>query len=185
MTKILLTYHSHDGQTTKIAGHLKLRLREHGLEVDDVEAGHAPPPDGYDAVVVGDSIRLGRHSRSLTRYLRRQRDALQRVPVALFQVSMTSATHDAEHAAESERLLARLVDATGLRPAVTAAFAGALRYSEYGWVTQRVMRSIARREGNATDMTRDHEYTDWQAVDAFAAEVAKLASTHETRSQAS
>jgi menaquinone-dependent protoporphyrinogen oxidase len=65
-------------------------------------------------------------------------------------------------------MLARLVDRTGLRPSRTAAFAGALRYSEYGWVTQRVMRSIARREGNATDMTRDHEYTDWEAVEQFA-----------------
>jgi menaquinone-dependent protoporphyrinogen oxidase len=185
MTKILLAYHSHDGQTTKIAGHLALRLRELGLEVDGVEARHAPRPDGYDVVVVGDSIRLGRHSRALTRYLRRHREALEQLPVALFQVSMTSAGHDAEHVAEAERLLARLVDRTGLQPRRRASFAGALRYSEYGWVTQRVMRSIARREGNATDMTRDHEYTDWEEVDAFAAEVASLAPAKEQRSEAS
>jgi menaquinone-dependent protoporphyrinogen oxidase len=185
MTKLLIAYHSHDGQTTKIAGHLALRLRERGLDVDEFAARHAPSPEGYDVVVVGDSIRLGRHSRQLTRYLRRHRDALGHVPVALFQVSMTSAGHDAEHVAESDRLLRQLVERTGLQPSRTAAFAGALRYSEYGWVTQRVMRSIARREGNATDMTRDHEYTDWSAVDAFAVEVASLAPTVERRSEAS
>jgi menaquinone-dependent protoporphyrinogen oxidase len=178
MTKILIAYHSHDGQTTKIAGHLALRLRERGFDVEEFEARHAPTPDKYDVVVVGDSIRLGRHSKALTRYLRRHREVL-------FQVSMTSAGHDAEHVAEANRLLARLVERTGLHPSRTAAFAGALRYSEYGWVTQRVMRSIARREGNATDMTRDHEYTDWQTVDAFAAEVASLAPTEERRSEVS
>ena len=146
MPKILLTYHSHDGQTTKIAGHLALRLRERGLDVDDVEARHAPPPDGYDVVVAGDSIRLGRHSRQLVRYLRRHREVLERVPLTVFQVSMTSAQHDAEHDAESDRLMATLLDRTEVHPRLTVAFAGALRYSEYGWVTQRVMRSIARRE---------------------------------------
>jgi len=185
MTKILLTYYSHDGQTAKISHHLAGRLRARRLDVDEVDVKHAPPPAGYDVVVAGDSIRLGRHSRALTRYLRRHREALGRLPVALFQVSMTSAQHDAEHDAESDRLLARLLDRTGLRPRCTAAFAGALRYTHYGWVTQRVMRSIARREGNATDMTSDHEYTDWRVVEAFAVEVESLASADETRSAAS
>ena len=30
------------------------------------------------------------------------------------------------------------------------------------------MRAIASREGGSTDTTRDHEYTDWQAVTQFA-----------------
>ncbi len=54
-------------------------------------------------------------------------------------------------------------------------FAGALRYSEYGWMMKRVMKSIARREGNDTDTSRDHEYTDWPAVDRFANDVAVMA----------
>lgn len=176
MTKVLLTYHTYDGQTAKIAHHLAGGLRARRLEVDEFEAKHAPPPDGYDVVVAGDSIRYERHSRALTRYLVRHRDALAAVPVALFQVSMTSAHHGAEHDAESDRLVTRLLDRTGLRPECVAAFAGALRYSHYGWVTQRVMRRIARREGNATDMTRDHEYTDWRSVETFADEIASLAS---------
>ena len=34
------------------------------------------------------------------------------------------------------------------------------------------MRMIVRREGGPTDASRDYEYTDWDAVDAFAADVA-------------
>jgi menaquinone-dependent protoporphyrinogen oxidase len=33
------------------------------------------------------------------------------------------------------------------------------------------MRAIARHEGGSTDTTRDHEYTDWDAVTRFADEV--------------
>jgi menaquinone-dependent protoporphyrinogen oxidase len=34
------------------------------------------------------------------------------------------------------------------------------------------MRIIARRGGATTDTSRDHEYTDWQALDRFADELA-------------
>jgi menaquinone-dependent protoporphyrinogen oxidase len=33
------------------------------------------------------------------------------------------------------------------------------------------MRAVARREGGSTDTTRDHEYTDWDAVNRFADQI--------------
>jgi menaquinone-dependent protoporphyrinogen oxidase len=182
MMKILLAHHSHDGQTTKVAQRIAERLRASGLVVVDVDVDDAPAPDGYPVVILGDSIRLGRHSRALVRYLRHHHEALAHRPVALFQVSMTSAGTDAEHAAEAQRLVEQLVKKADVQPRLVAAFAGVLRYPSYGWVTRRVMRSIARREGNATDTTRDHEYTDWHAVDRFADEVAALASMRDVPS---
>ena len=57
---------------------------------------------------------------------------------------------------------------------MTATFAGALRYSRYGWLKRRLMRSIARREGGDTDTSRDHVYTDWDAVDRFAVDILRV-----------
>ncbi len=88
---------------------------------------------------------------------------------------MTSARTDDEHVALADQMFAELVSKTGVRPKLRATFAGAIRYTDYGWVTKRVMRSIARREGNATDTSRDHEYTDWVAVDRFADDVVAMA----------
>jgi menaquinone-dependent protoporphyrinogen oxidase len=175
MTKILVTYHSGEGQTTRIAERISTVLGERGVEVDVREAANAPRPAGFDAVVVGDSIHVGRHSRSVTRWLRKHNSELADVPMALFQVSMTSARHDEEHDAKAEQYVEQLLARTGAHPDLVVNFAGALRYSEYGWMTKRVMRSIARREGNDTDTSRDHEYTDWSAVDRFANDVAVLA----------
>jgi menaquinone-dependent protoporphyrinogen oxidase len=181
MTKILVAHHSHDGQTAKIAGRIAERLRSSGADVDAAAVERAPAPDCYDVVVVGDSIRLGRHSKALVRYLRKHHEALARVPVALFQVSMTSARDDAEHVVEAQRLLKLLMTKSELEPRVVAEFAGALLYTKYGWMTRRIMQSIARREGNTTDTSRDHEYTDWQAVDRFADDVAVLTTRTATR----
>jgi menaquinone-dependent protoporphyrinogen oxidase len=171
---ILLTFATHEGQTQRIADRIAADLTQQGCDVHVVEIGDAPSAQGYDAVVVGAPVRYERHGRKIVRYLRRERDVLGRVPFVFFQVSMTSAQTDDAHDAKARQLVDALMDRTAVRPVLVARFAGALRYTRYGWVTKRIMRTIARREGNATDTRRDHEYTDWEAVDRFAADIVML-----------
>ena len=118
---------------------------------------------------------MGRHGRPLRHYVGRHQDALTSIPVAVFQVSLASAEHDEEHDAEAHSYLDQLLEGTGLRPEAVGLFAGALAYTEYGWITRRVMRSIAAHEGHSTDTSSDHDDTDGDAVDAFAADVLRLA----------
>ena len=51
---------------------------------------------------------------------------------------------------------------------MTATFAGAIKYTQYGFITRWIMRRIAKKEGGDTDTSRDHEYTDWVQVTRFA-----------------
>ena len=46
--------------------------------------------------------------------------------------------------------------------------AGALQYREYDFVTRLVMRVLMRHGDHPTDITRDYDYTDWDAVERFA-----------------
>jgi menaquinone-dependent protoporphyrinogen oxidase len=48
--------------------------------------------------------------------------------------------------------------------------AGALPYTRYNFLIRFMMRRIVKTEGGDTDTSRDYEYTDWAAVDRFAAE---------------
>ncbi len=173
-TRMLVAYHSEEGQTAKVAERIVDRLRAGGLSVDGVELEMAPAPVGYDVVVLGDSIHAGRHSRALRRYIGINGPELAQRPAALFQVSLTSASHDDEHDAVAAGLAEALSRDTGLQPAAVGLFAGALRYSRYGRVKRTMMRSIARHDGRDDDTSRDHEYTDWDAVDRFADTVAAL-----------
>lgn len=68
----------------------------------------------------------------------------------------------------------RLLDATGLDPDIVGLFAGPLAYTRYGWLKRRVIASIAAKDGGDTDATRDHEYTDWDAVGHFATDALAL-----------
>ncbi|MGZ4678320.1 MAG: flavodoxin domain-containing protein [Acidimicrobiia bacterium] len=60
MARILVAYETHEGQTRRIADRVAAVLRDRGDDVDVVELAHAPSPEAYDGVVLGDAIRLGR-----------------------------------------------------------------------------------------------------------------------------
>ena len=166
-----MVFHTSEGQTARIAEHVAAVLRELGDEVDVHDVAGAPAPDGYDGVVVGDSIHAVHHSKALTRYLQHHIAALNARPSALFQVSLTSTNPDDEHTATAQGLVHELVERTGFDPEIVGLFAGALVYTQYGWLKRRVMRAIVRREGGDTDMTHDYEYTDWHTVEHFARDV--------------
>ena len=94
MLRVLIAYGTSEGQTGRIAECLANVIRSHGHEAFpvNVERASAPPPDGYEAVIVGGSIHMGRHERSVVHYVRRNRGALESLPSAFFSVSL--AAHD-------------------------------------------------------------------------------------------
>lgn len=172
--QVLLAYHSGEGQTARVAERIAAVLRAGGADVTVALAADAPTPEKFNAVIAGDSVHAGRHSRPLTRWLASNADQLNDMPLALFQVSLTSATEDEAHTAEAHRLLHRLLDATGVDPDAVGLFAGALAYTRYGWLKRRLMHSIAAKQGEDTDPGRDYEYTDWDAVEHFAIDTLSL-----------
>ncbi|HEU5307509.1 MAG TPA: flavodoxin domain-containing protein [Acidimicrobiia bacterium] len=76
--KILVVYHTSEGQTARIAERIASTLRRHGDAVDLHEVEHAPPPEGCDGIVVGDPIHAVKHSRTLIRYLETHEEAIVR-----------------------------------------------------------------------------------------------------------
>lgn len=61
----------------------------------------------------------------------------------------------------------RFLAETHWQPDLVETFAGAVKYTQYNFLTRYVMKLITRREGGSTDTAHDHEYTDWDAVARF------------------
>ena len=170
--RVLVVYHSEEGQTAKIAERIAAVLTGAGASAGTATTDGDPSPAGYDGVIVGGSIHLSRHSRSLRRWVTLHADTLGRMPTALFQVSLAS--DDPEHDDEAHQLLQRLLDGTGLDPDIVGLFGGALASTRYGWLKRRAMHHIAASRGDPTDTSTDHEFTDWEAVDHFAGDALAL-----------
>ena len=166
MSRILIAYGTTEGQTAKIADFIAEVVRRLGHSADAVNVKQSDPGiDGYDAVIVGGSIHMGKHEEYLVDFVQRNRTTLERQPSALFSVSL--AAHG--DTANAEAYVARFEQETGWRPAQVGLFAGALLYSQYGFFKRQVMKKIVRdKPGNlSTDTSRDYVYTEWDEVRAF------------------
>ncbi|HSJ49824.1 MAG TPA: flavodoxin domain-containing protein [Actinomycetota bacterium] len=84
-TKVLVACASKMGSTAGIADAIAARLREAGLEVERTDAGRVQSLEGYDAVVLGSAVYLGRWRATAVRFLHRFRSELGRRPTWLFQ----------------------------------------------------------------------------------------------------
>jgi menaquinone-dependent protoporphyrinogen oxidase len=62
--------------------------------------------------------------------------------------------------------------------------AGALPYTRYNFLVRFLMKRIARKAGGPTDTSRDYDFTDWAALDRFAAAFADTAVGSELVSRA-
>jgi len=176
MSRILVLYASHYGQTRTIAEHIAGRLGGQGHEVElaDAQVGirGTPPPEDYDAVVIGSRVEMGRHATDIVAYLRMHLEMLREMPTAFFSVSMAAAKPSA--GPDPNGYTSTLFEELRWHPRCVAAIAGGLPYRKYGWLMRFVMKRISRSAGHTTDTSRDHEFTDWRRVDAFADELAAL-----------
>jgi menaquinone-dependent protoporphyrinogen oxidase len=174
MAEVLIVYGTSEGHTAVVVDHLRRPLEAAGHLVRACSVDDAPTcPIGYDLVLVGSSIHQGRHQRAVTRWVKGNAELLGRMPSAFFQVSLSSAG-DAAGTDEAERYVDDLMRATGWRPDAVGLFGGALLYTHYGLVKRTMMKSIAGSTGLDTDVHRDYDYTDYDAVERFSKEVAVL-----------
>ncbi len=178
--RVLIAYATHEGHTGEIARHLGDTLKGQGLEVTvhDVASGDLEPAP-FDRVVLASPVHLGRHQRALVSFIKRHRRALELKETALLSVG--GATSAAEHAQDPHRrkrysrdaqhAVEDLFKTTGWKAGHVEYVAGALLYRRYNWLMRFVMKGIAKSEGLSTDTTKDHDYTNWAALDRFAAEL--------------
>jgi menaquinone-dependent protoporphyrinogen oxidase len=144
--KMLVVHASRHGSTTEVAAHLTERLRALGHDVTLRPARERAPVDGYAMVVVGGSLYTGRWNADASRFLRRHRDELEGVEVAVFAMGPRRDEPEA-WAAARDQLESALAKAAWLTPTAVAVFGGKDPKPKHG-----VVRDLR----------------DWAAVDAWA-----------------
>lgn len=176
MSRVLLVYATKHGHTAKISERLAEALRGEGLEVDPraVENAGDTRPRDYDGVIVGASIHAHQHQSEIVDWVKAHHTSLESLPSAFFSVSLTAA-EDTDEAREATRqCIDEVLDDTGWTPTRATSVAGALQYREYDVFTRTLIRLMMRRAGHTTDISQDHEYTDWDAVERFGCKFASL-----------
>ena len=93
MKKILVTYATMAGSTAEVAQAVAEEIEKGGLQVEVVPLEQVKGLNGYDGVVVGGPMIMGWH-RSAVRFLKKNRKALQQIPLAVFILAMSLTKSD-------------------------------------------------------------------------------------------
>jgi len=167
MARILIVYETQEGHTETIAQFMADVLRQTGHETNTTTIDKLEFFPQYDAVILGASVHFGSFSLNFIDYIKKHLESLKMIPSAFFSVSMTAINHSDENTKKTQAYIDSLSEATGWNPENIASFAGALKYSEYGFLKRQLIKAIAKKEHLGVNTQQDFEYTDWEQVKQF------------------
>ncbi len=174
MQNLLILFATREGQTEKVAHKIAEHLNAFGATVNLVNAQDRLATDqldlhSFDRLVFGASLHAGGLEKELVDFVNRNAQLIELKPRSFFLVLLSAASKDPELKSTW------LADARHkMEKQLSVAFsdiemiAGALPYSKYPRPLKWMMQRIAKQAGEATDTSRDYEYTDWQQVDQYA-----------------
>jgi menaquinone-dependent protoporphyrinogen oxidase len=172
MSRILIWYSTVDGQTRNICRQVQAIAEADGHRVTlaDLENHDAFNAAHFDAIVVGASIRYGKHRPVVARYLRANRKVLERRKCAFFSVNVVARKAE-KNTPDTNPYMRKLLEEIGWRPPLLAVFAGRLDYPSLGFLDRSAIRFIMLLTRGPTDSKGTFEFTDWRRVGDFAREI--------------
>lgn len=120
---ILVTYATRYGSTQAVAEAVAAELRAFGLAVEIQPMGKVKTLNGYQQIVLGAPIYIGRLEKDARRFLAQHQNALQTRPVALFALGPTTTKEEdwRDVRTQFEQILAQL---SWLKPVAVELFGG-------------------------------------------------------------
>lgn len=181
MTRILILYSSTDGHTIKICERLQKALAEqdHEVVLHPVIGFDGAAMASFNTVVIGASIRYGKHSPHVVDFIACHRQVLESLPSAFFSVNIVARKPE-KNRPETNPYMKKFLRQIAWRPALLAVFAGKLDYPRYGTFDRFMIRLIMFMTKGPTDPSTVVEFTDWRQVKAFAVKVGELHRNHQS-----
>jgi menaquinone-dependent protoporphyrinogen oxidase len=171
MKSNLIIYSSTDGQTKNICSRIGeflsndipskiIPLSE--VTNDDIEK--------YDRVIIGASIRYGKHKKELFEFIDINLDELTKKDNAFFSVNVVARKPE-KNTPETNPYMQKFLLKTPWVPQKLAVFAGKIDYPKYNFFDKQMIRFIMWITKGPTSIKNTYEFTDWNKVDSFAKEL--------------
>jgi menaquinone-dependent protoporphyrinogen oxidase len=168
MSKIIIIYSTTDGHTRKICQQLQkvIEQQAHQVElvsIDDVQQVDLQP---FDKIVIGASIRYGKHSPQVYEFIKTNQQLLESKPNAFFSVNLVARKPE-KNQPETNPYVRKFLQQISWQPREVTIFAGELDYQKYNFWDRLIIRFIMWMTKGPTDPNTLKDYTDWKQVDAF------------------
>jgi menaquinone-dependent protoporphyrinogen oxidase len=164
---VLIIYGTTEGQTRKIAERTANHVSERGhqAELRDSAAHESDTNlENYDAFIVAASVHQECHQETVIDFVIAHLEVLKTEPSAFISVSLSAVLEGGE--TQAQKYLDSFISATEWWPRMTLLLGGALRFTEYDYFQEQIVKFIVMKHGDAST-GRDREFTDWDALASF------------------
>ena len=170
MSKILIIYSSTDGQTKLICNRIKNNLdNESEVKVITIDDAEKENISAYKNLMIGASIRYGKHSDKVYKFIKQNKRLLDKKNTAFFSVNVVARKPE-KNTADTNPYIQKFLKITNWRPGLLTVFAGKIDYKKYRFFDKQIIRFIMFITKGPTDTSGVYEFTNWENVDAFAKE---------------
>ena len=163
-----MIYSTIDGHTREICGRLEKQFSAAGHDVTLHELTPDSGPDlaGAEAIVIGASIRYGKHRPEVAQLINSNQSLLEERPSAFFSVNAVARKPE-KKTPETNPYVRKFLATIKWQPSEIGIFGGRIDYPRYGFVDKHMIRFIMWMTKGPTDPTGTFDFTDWDAVDDF------------------
>lgn len=173
--KILIIYSTTDGHTKVICHRLQQVIEQNSHQVMLVSINDWANVDlmTFDKIVIGASIRYGKHSPKVVDFINRNVQLLDMKPNAFFSVNVVARKPEKNQPHTNPYLL-KFLKRISWKPKQLAVFAGKIDYPKYSFFDRLIIRFIMWMTKGPTHPSTVVEFTDWQQVEAFGHLICKM-----------
>jgi menaquinone-dependent protoporphyrinogen oxidase len=168
MSEILIIYSTTDGHTLEICQRLQRLIEQQGHQVTLTSVDDAPDMqlESFDKIVIGASIRYGKHHKRVYDFIKSNKQILDSKPNAFFSVNVVARKPE-KNQPETNPYLQKFLRQIAWRPKELAVFAGKIDYQRYRFRDRQMIRLIMWITKGPTDPETVIEFTDWKQVETF------------------
>ena len=171
MFSSLIIFSTTDGHTKKICEKIKNFLNNEKL-VKIVSLDEATKLDlsEFQRIIIGASIRYGKHSRELYKFIKLNKRILDQKESVFFSVNVVARKYE-KNTPETNPYIKKFLKVSKWQPKKLGVFAGKVDYPSYNIFDKYIIKLIMFITGGPTDTSQSYEFTDWSKVEDFAKEL--------------
>lgn len=168
MATILILYSTTDGHTKEICQKIRSVVEQHGHEVKLISIDDELYVDLrlFDKIVVGASIRYGKHNKKVFDFVVRNKKILENKPSAFFSVNVVARKPD-KNQPDNNPYMRKFLEQVPWRPNEVAVFAGKIDYQKYRFFDRLTIRLIMYITNGPTNPKTVADFTNWEKVENF------------------
>jgi len=171
MSSFLIIYSSTDGHTKIICERITSFLDDGNLvELLSLEDAKKIDISNFETIIIGASIRYGKHSEELYKFINLNKKILDQKKNAFFSVNVVARKPE-KNTDKTNPYVNKFLKISKWKPNKIKVFAGKVDYPNYNLFDKYIIKFIMFITKGPTDTSQSYEFTDWSKVDDFSKEL--------------